>query len=269
MNCQTFENVINELARDQMMETGVREQAIAHVAECEVCALRLKRERMLTVELRALATKMRSTKASGHLEEELVAAFRNRETWQKISRPAHSRAYLVAAVAAFLVIVFGMVVLRFRSTSPAQNPSSASETAKINIGSPPLTSTVPASPEASPESVPFKHKIEIARGPGRRNIRRSVRPPAQSGDRSSSLASAKPANAPPSSENEVATQFMPLGYVNPLNLQDGGQLVRVELPRSAMVSFGLPVNMDRYGERVKADVLVGADGLARAIRFVQ
>jgi hypothetical protein len=31
----------------------------------------------------------------------------------------------------------------------------------------------------------------------------------------------------------------------------------------------LPVNMERYNERVKADVLVSADGLARAIRFVQ
>jgi hypothetical protein len=36
-----------------------------------------------------------------------------------------------------------------------------------------------------------------------------------------------------------------------------------------MVNLGLPVNMDRYGERVKADVLMGSDGLARAIRFVQ
>jgi hypothetical protein len=36
-----------------------------------------------------------------------------------------------------------------------------------------------------------------------------------------------------------------------------------------MLSMGLPVNMDRYSERVKADVLLGADGLARAIRFVQ
>jgi hypothetical protein len=51
--------------------------------------------------------------------------------------------------------------------------------------------------------------------------------------------------------------------------QDGGQLVRVELPRSAMASFGLPVNLDRANERVKADVLVGSDGQARAIRFVQ
>jgi hypothetical protein len=62
---------------------------------------------------------------------------------------------------------------------------------------------------------------------------------------------------------------MPLAYAGPINLQDGGQLVRVELPRSAMLSMGLPVNMDRYSERVKADVLLGADGLARAIRFVQ
>jgi hypothetical protein len=68
---------------------------------------------------------------------------------------------------------------------------------------------------------------------------------------------------------EIATEFMPLGYLNAANFQDGGQIVRVELPRSAMASFGLPVNMDRYNERVKADVLLGVDGVAHAIRFVQ
>src|SRR5256885_1865621 len=158
MNCQTFENLINELARDQMMDAGVREQALTHGAECEVCALRLTRERMLTVELRTLATKMRSRKASGRLEEELMAAFRNRGTSEKSSRTTSSRAYLVAAVAALLVIVFGMVVVRFRLTRPSQNLS-APEIAKVNIGSPASTSTVPASPEALPESGPLKHKI--------------------------------------------------------------------------------------------------------------
>ena len=69
--------------------------------------------------------------------------------------------------------------------------------------------------------------------------------------------------------NEIATEFMPVGYMNAANLQDGGQIVRVELPRSAMASFGFPINMDRYNEKVKADVLLGVDGLARAIRFVQ
>jgi hypothetical protein len=57
--------------------------------------------------------------------------------------------------------------------------------------------------------------------------------------------------------------------LNPALLQDGGQIVRVEVPRTTMASFGLPVNMDRYNERVKADVLVGVDGVPHAIRFVQ
>lgn len=72
-----------------------------------------------------------------------------------------------------------------------------------------------------------------------------------------------------SDKSEVTTEFLPLSYVSPASLQEGGQLVRVEVPRSTMVRFGLPVNMERYSERVKADVLVSADGLARAIRFVQ
>ena len=47
------------------------------------------------------------------------------------------------------------------------------------------------------------------------------------------------------------------------------QLGRVELPRSSLASFGLPVNLERAGERIKADVVVGNDGMARAIRFVR
>jgi hypothetical protein len=54
-----------------------------------------------------------------------------------------------------------------------------------------------------------------------------------------------------------------------VNLAEGGRMVRVQLPRLAMASFGLPVHMDRVNEKVKADVLVGVDGLAQAIRFVQ
>ena len=68
---------------------------------------------------------------------------------------------------------------------------------------------------------------------------------------------------------EITTDFMPVGYASATTLQDGGQLVRVELPRSALVAFGLPMNVNRYDEKVKADVFFSADGMARAIRFVQ
>jgi hypothetical protein len=36
-----------------------------------------------------------------------------------------------------------------------------------------------------------------------------------------------------------------------------------------MRSFGLPVSEERALDRVQADVLMGEDGIARAIRFVR
>jgi hypothetical protein len=68
---------------------------------------------------------------------------------------------------------------------------------------------------------------------------------------------------------EITTEFLPITYGSNLSQLDDGQVVRVELPRSALQSFGLPVNAERSGERVKADVLLGHDGVARAIRFVR
>lgn len=66
--------------------------------------------------------------------------------------------------------------------------------------------------------------------------------------------------------NEITTEFIPLaGFTQ----SEGVHLMRVELPRSALASFGIPVNADNAGGRVKADVLLGEDGTARAIRFVR
>ncbi len=68
---------------------------------------------------------------------------------------------------------------------------------------------------------------------------------------------------------ELATSFFALPYAAPLSPEDGGQVVRVTLPRSAMSSVGLPVNEDRWYDRVPADVVLGQDGIARAVRFVK
>ena len=67
---------------------------------------------------------------------------------------------------------------------------------------------------------------------------------------------------------EIATDYLPLTYV--ANSEErSGQVVRVEMPRSAMLALGLPLNNEPIGKVVKADVIVGDDGLALAIRFVR
>lgn len=75
-------------------------------------------------------------------------------------------------------------------------------------------------------------------------------------------------SAPEEEITEVATEFLPLPYSHvPMNT---GSTVRLEVPARALVSFGLAPTEFRDGDgTVQADVLIGEDGLARAIRFVR
>jgi hypothetical protein len=70
----------------------------------------------------------------------------------------------------------------------------------------------------------------------------------------------------PQPPREVVTGFYPLMDAPPPF--ERGQLLRVVVPASTMRSVGLPINPERWSERVQADVLVGEEGMARAIRFV-
>jgi hypothetical protein len=84
------------------------------------------------------------------------------------------------------------------------------------------------------------------------------------------VAKRKPSAAPRAEiEQEVMTSFIPVGVGAAFGLGERGSLVRVRLPRSALATFGLPINQSRVSDVVNADVLLGEDGLARAIRFVQ
>jgi hypothetical protein len=65
---------------------------------------------------------------------------------------------------------------------------------------------------------------------------------------------------------EVVTVFFPLMEDPPPF--ERGELLRVQVPASAMRSVGLPVSEDHLDDPVQADVLIGQEGLARAIRFV-
>ena len=93
----------------------------------------------------------------------------------------------------------------------------------------------------------------------RRNPR--IWPTAANNSASSEMADAQP--------QELMTDFIPLNYESAIAPPERGRVVRVELPRSALAAFGLPVSIDRANERVKADVVLGEDGLAHAIRFVR
>jgi 4-amino-4-deoxy-L-arabinose transferase-like glycosyltransferase len=68
---------------------------------------------------------------------------------------------------------------------------------------------------------------------------------------------------------DAVDEFIPLVLDQTWSPGESGQVMRVSMPRSALQSFGLPVDESRAFETVKADIVVGQDMVARAIRIVR
>lgn len=249
MNCQRFETVVSELARGQMMAAEQRSEALAHSDECDDCASRLDDEQMLTLGLQSLASEMESLEAPREIEGKLLEAFRAREVVVPIRKRQSTSRYWVAAIAAMLLIAISVIVFRW-SNRPADEPRQAIKQ------------------EQPQPAVDNKSNEQLAQDIEKPSVEDSL-PQRPKPKRFHPVTLRRPEVANHVTK-EIATDFIPLSYMSAASLQqEGGQIIRVQLPRSALVNFGLPVNMDRYNEKVKADVLYGVDGMARAIRFVQ
>jgi hypothetical protein len=66
-------------------------------------------------------------------------------------------------------------------------------------------------------------------------------------------------------KEEVRSEFFDLTYAQ---RPESGQIVRVKVPQSMKVSLGVATSVDKPGELVDAEVLVGDDGMTHAIRFI-
>lgn len=239
MNCQTFAELASDIARDQMMDAAARAQALAHARDCASCATWLNAQQCLTADLRELVSATKDENPSNVVWENLSAAFDTRIA--HITTNRRRRVYAAGAIAATLTLAFAGASLVWQR-QPANVPGSI---AAAFTPVPPSQTTSADREKTNIAGSNKKAQLSRRHSVTRRTLTPQVNQP-----------------------KEIATDFISLTYGD-TEVGSDAQVVRVELPRSAMASFGLPVNMDRADQRVKADVLLGADGLARAIRFVQ
>jgi hypothetical protein len=262
MNCREFETIINDIARERMLEASVREEGLAHAGACPRCAARLADECALTGALRAVAASDASGGAPPRVETALREAFRTRESSganPELERPARAARWPRWAAAAAILVVSGAVALQLRRAPVEQvaeaPPGPSSRVTQPGTSAPPLVNREHAVPGTKHESVEAE-PIAVSNNAGSGRAVKASR----------AMKRARPVDT---GDVEIATEFLPVTYGGSFAPLESGQVVRVELPRSALASVGLPMNADRARERVKADVVVGHDGLVRAIRFVQ
>jgi cytoskeletal protein RodZ len=281
MNCNDFETSIIDLARGQMMDAEARDRAIAHAADCRRCAARLRDEQRLTAGLREWSATFNDEQMPARGEAQLLAALRAERSRATVTKRAH-RWPRWAAAAAVIIALMALAAIRFiewrKSQSVAGNSQTHQRESSPAPSRPGNESAVP-SPEApvtaNPLAVPLPEQAVIPphrpRHAPRRAPQKVVHKPADD----ASLATTPATDANTAATNgdepasEIATSFIPLAGGRSFAPAESLQLMRIELPRSALVSFGLPMNVERADQRIKADVLVGNDGVARAIRFVR
>ncbi len=69
---------------------------------------------------------------------------------------------------------------------------------------------------------------------------------------------------------EPDADFYAISYAgDPEETSAGGRIIRVDLKRSSLLAMGVRLSLENDDEVVKADLLVGSDGVTRAIRVIK
>ena len=261
MNCKEFET--------RLVDGEMGDTALAHARSCDVCAARLVDTESLQAAFRVIAGQDATKQALERLEANLLAAFRQQATNVVVMPQSRTIStfqwshWLLAAAAVAMVILLALFAWRM--------PDKSLKCVEARGSMPPLPRQItPAAPKydtpppnliankaSKKQSVP-KPGIQNASLPTNRNQTASPQPATDTGS-----------NREARTRMEIATDFLPLPIGYSLPMTEGGQVMRVQLPRTALSSFGLPVDFNRASELIKADVVVGNDGIARAIRFVR
>lgn len=276
MRCQAFENLVSDVARGDLVEAHELIQAQEHAVECPSCDQRLENQNSLSLGLRNLAIADADLSAPGRVEAELVSMFRAISTEKaaknvvvlETAKPKRLLSWPIAVAAAIVAAILagGLVEIYFHKAESVERNQVSSN--------PLITPSVSGTPERSDrlnnttsgvsgsDVLVSNRPVPTASPRKPRMIKAAIKvPEVKSAATNSTMR--------PDPQAEVATDFFPVSYSSSLMPITSGRVVRVELPRTALASYGLPMNMSQSNGMVKADVVMDESGSARAIRFVR
>ena len=243
MTCHTLRDAIVDLARDRAAGPGTRAAVDSHVEHCRSCAALLTRERQLSQGLRALAAATSTDGAPEALGRRLLEAFAERRP-AEASTVAVGRSRWLSAAAALLIVAGSSALWLSTRRQPVaeseRSPSRHEARADVRTAEP-----APAQGEALIADPPRTTPV-VAGGHRPRAARRT----------------------PPASRVVRPVGFVTLPGAAGLPDFESGQIIRMEIPLASLPSYGIEILPDAQGTPVAADLLVGQDGQARAIRLV-
>jgi hypothetical protein len=260
MTCREFIETAESLSplQLQLMESK-NENLSAHARECSGCGKWMESQRALGGALQLLRAQTAQSEAGPKVEAAVLEAFRAQgfepvadvepyraapAAW-KLSRVFEVGAYLAVAAALIVGIFLGGRMWRYRQAPPTQAQVRQTTTPQA------VNSQTAKLPDEDQSSARIQTEV--------------AQKPANSAAGAGTVASAKrpQSTADKSSATTIDRQgFVAMMLCDPLICSGDEQVIRMELPGNASGSA------DGSSEPVIADVVVGDDGLVRAMRIV-
>jgi hypothetical protein len=236
MECETFKQMLHEMNRPGVLESAECERALSHAESCSRCAELLMHVEWLEFSLLKFAEHNATLQAPSRVEAALQQEFRRQKAARARKQIGWRLAALGSAAALFLAIGLFLRHRQMPSTSPASNiaPEAAMQAPQIH----PAVSPTETHADAASESKAMVHAPRVHAAPAR------------------------------AVETEEEASFVRLPYTVDSVTLDGGTIVRVEMPRAALASYGLPVTDFGGNDRVPVDLVLSTDGTPEAIRLV-
>jgi hypothetical protein len=254
MTCREFEHRAATLTLRELPQ--VQDQQIrTHAAECQKCAAWLQQQRMLAATMQTLRARTVACAAGPDVERALLQAFRQRSSQpanpemtyyftpiaMRLSRFFEVGAYVAVGAAVVVALFLGVRLLEQRSVSVP---------VKSQAAQPSITVPIVA---GKSESQPAPQLPVASRTGTNRTLIRRV--PSASGSDSDAIESS------PTSTDE---DYVALMFCDPLSCSSDAQVVRMELPGPGVAA----ANGAQDAQMRVADVVVGYDGVVRAVRIV-
>jgi len=236
MTCRQLKSVIVDIARDCLGDPIREPEVREHLIACHRCAALVEAERAMSVSLRPLAEETQGLPPGPRTEDAILAAFD--AAWLQPRRRIRTPAWLPAAAAVLLALGATLLWMTAGRTPP---PRATADRPAMHDTQLAESIVPPAAPSAD---------AERAADPDRTSHRNR--------NRSSGRSAVVPSRPP---------EFVPWPGAAALPTFESGQLVRLDLPASLLPSLGLLPSPLHVGV-VQADVLIGQDGFARAVRLV-
>jgi hypothetical protein len=260
MTCHEFRQAALALTLRELLRAQ-DEQVRQHAGDCRPCGDWLQGQRELVSGLQTLHHQTAGLEAGPHVERALLEVFRQgprrgmRPTAALRSTPVALRLSRFFEIGAYVAVAAAIVVGLFLGFRIWQ------ESAKINHATNQSTSPAIAAP-AQPSTSSALGTVSAQREPALEAPTTAV---LQSQARpvhrlSSAAANAARLGTAPQAPTGLDADYVALMFCDPLSCASDAQIVRMELPASAAGSQDEQTRI--------ADVVVGDDGLVRAVRMV-